>query len=149
MPDATADPAPASARPPSEGLAASLHAACWVCGADNPRGLHLAFVLLPDDSVEATFPCVEAFGSYAGMLHGGIISALLDGAMTNWLLAHRIQAVTAELIVRFPHPVTLNTPCTVRAWRTGVRRSVHAMRAELQQAGQLRAHGTARFAARG
>jgi acyl-coenzyme A thioesterase PaaI-like protein len=35
------------------------------------------------------------------MLHGGVISSILDGTMTNCLFAHGTVAVTAELRVRF------------------------------------------------
>jgi hypothetical protein len=61
---------------------------CFACGADNPDGLHLEFLLAPDGSV-VCFPAVsESFVGYPGYLHGGIIATLLDEAMSKapfWL----------------------------------------------------------------
>jgi len=33
-----------------------------------------------DGGVQATFQCVESFEGYPGILHGGVISSILDGA---------------------------------------------------------------------
>ncbi|MCK4600842.1 MAG: hypothetical protein KAU28_00145, partial [Phycisphaerae bacterium] len=56
-----------------------IHKNCVVCSPSNKRGLGLEFVLSEDGAVEATFSCDNAFQGYANMLHGGVISALLDG----------------------------------------------------------------------
>ncbi|MFA6843646.1 MAG: PaaI family thioesterase, partial [Bacilli bacterium] len=39
------------------------------------------------------------------MLHGGVISTLLDAAMTHCLLAAGVVAVTTELVVKFRRPL--------------------------------------------
>jgi len=81
------------------------HRQCVVCGSDHPFGLHLDFVEGDDGSVEATVECESLFQGYPGMVHGGIVSMLLDGAMTNCLFAHGQPGVTGELNVRFGYPV--------------------------------------------
>ena len=94
---------------------------------------------MPDDSVEGTFTANEVFEGYVGQLHGGVIAALLDGAMTNCLFAHRCRAFTAELTLRHRRPVTSTDCLTVRAWVTRSRPPLHHLRAELRQGGQVRA----------
>jgi hypothetical protein len=86
--------------------ASRLHPHCIVCGTGNPRGLGLRFRLSDDDHrIEATFDCGETFEGYVGLVHGGIVSAVLDGAMANCLLHLGCVAHTGGLSIRFRHPV--------------------------------------------
>lgn len=121
------------------------HPRCVVCGRESPAGLGLKFQVQPDDSVSANFDCHKNFEGYDGLLHGGVISSIADGAMTNCLFAHGITAVTAELNVRFRHPVELGTPLTVTAKITRRTAPLFIVEAELTQAGQLKAKATGKF----
>jgi len=121
------------------------HPDCFVCGPANGDGLGLEFRMALDGSVEASFACQPVFAGYPGMLHGGIICALLDGAMTNCLFAHGLVAVTVDMHVRFRQPVTVSLPAVVRAWLESEGSPVHRMAAELLQDGQVVATATARF----
>jgi acyl-coenzyme A thioesterase PaaI-like protein len=95
--------------------------------------------------VEGFFDCLPVFAGYPGMLHGGVICTLLDGAMTNCLFAHRLVGVTADLNVRFRHPVAVNRPARVRAWFHTKRSPLHRLAAEVLQGGRVVATATARF----
>lgn len=121
------------------------HPECFVCGAANGHGLGLEFEMAPGGAVEACFSCLPIFSGYPGMLHGGIICSLLDGAMTNCLFARGLEAVTVDMNVRFRHPVTVSFPAVVRAWFETEGSPVHRMAAELLQGGQVVATATARF----
>ncbi|MCD4701220.1 MAG: PaaI family thioesterase [Candidatus Aegiribacteria sp.] len=121
------------------------HANCVVCSSSNEHGLGLSFTQLPDGSVEAKFDCDKVFEGYRNILHGGITSALLDGAMTNCMFAHDIHAVTAELNVRFLHPVACCHLVTIRAWITRSTTKLHLLRAELSQKNQIMATATGKF----
>ncbi len=121
------------------------HPDCFVCDPNNQLGLGLCFQRLVDGSVEAWFPCHSLFVGYPGMLHGGIICTLLDGAMTNCLFAHGRAAVTVDLSVRFRQPVALRRPAAVRAWLKEQGTAIHRVAAELTQDGQTVATATARF----
>jgi len=101
-----------------------------------------------EGAVEATFPCERVFAGYPGVLHGGIICALLDGAMTNCLFAHGLVAVTADLHVRFRQPVRVNRPALVRARCESGGSPLHRMAAEMLQDGQVVATAAARFVER-
>ena len=48
-------------------------------------------------------------------MHGGVICALLDSAMTNFLFHINIQAVTGELKVKFLHSIPANASLEISA----------------------------------
>jgi hypothetical protein len=126
-------------------LRQQTHAWCVVCGAVNPFGLKIDFSLKSDGSVESVFAGSAALQGYDGLLHGGVIATLLDGAMTNCLFAHDRVAVTAELIVRYREPVQARNPMTVRAWLGLSSMDLHQLRAELTQNGCVKAVANAKF----
>jgi uncharacterized protein (TIGR00369 family) len=112
------------------------HPACFVCAGSQPAGLHLFFLPRDDGSVAAEFACNEEYEGYPGVIHGGIVTSLLDGAMTNCLFMHGQVAVTARLNVRFRHPVLTGTVAVVRSWIADTSRAFFQMQAELLQAGR-------------
>ena len=126
-------------------MQSQVHANCVVCSSSNERGLRLEFALLADGSVQASFDCDKAFEGYANVLHGGVISSLLDGAMTSCMFAHGCPSVTAELNVRFRHPVVTGQTATVRASITRSAPPLYLMEAELLQNGQVKATATGKF----
>lgn len=73
---------------------------CFVCGKDNPIGLHLEF--RNEDWISTTefIPKSEHQG-YPGILHGGLLTSMLDEIMARPLNAKGINAFTAKLEVRF------------------------------------------------
>jgi uncharacterized protein (TIGR00369 family) len=122
-----------------------VHAQCLLCGADHPRGIRLAFTTLADGQVEAPFACGRLYQGYAGVVHGGVIAALLDSAMTNCLFAQGRVALTGELGVRFLAPVRVECPAVVRARLVESRPPLFRMSADLSQEGVVKARATARF----
>jgi acyl-coenzyme A thioesterase PaaI-like protein len=105
----------------------------------------LDFHVANDGVVETSFPCSKVFQGYPAVLHGGVISTLLDGAMTNCLFARGYVAVTAELNVRFRHPVATDNPAIVRAWIISSTAPLHTLTAELIQDGQVKATAKGKF----
>jgi acyl-coenzyme A thioesterase PaaI-like protein len=53
---------------------------------------------------------------YQGIVHGGIVSTVLDEAMAKVVDATGVQALTAELRVRFRQQVPSGSPVRVRGW---------------------------------
>jgi uncharacterized protein (TIGR00369 family) len=123
----------------------AMHPDCIVCGKGCPKGLDLDFAVQADGGVCATFACPKAYEGYRGVLHGGVISSLLDGAMTNCLFARGVTAVTAELVVRFRHPVATNVPVTVVGRITRSTPPLHILEALVVQNGVIMAVGKAKF----
>lgn len=127
---------------------ATEHLRCFACGPQNHNGLRLNFALLPEGGVQAVFPCSDCYCGYDGILHGGVISTLLDAAMTNCLFAEGIVAVTVEIKVQFRHPVILNLPAIVSACRERSFSVFHFTRGQLLQNNKIVARATGRFVSR-
>jgi acyl-coenzyme A thioesterase PaaI-like protein len=132
-----------------ESLCAAEHSGCVLCGATNPRGFKLRFRVQRDGSVLAMFPCSEALRSYPETIHGGVVSALLDAAMTNALFSIGVVGVTAELTVRFLAPVAVERGAVVRASIEMARHPLFYVRAELEQDRKLMARASAKFLVKG
>jgi uncharacterized protein (TIGR00369 family) len=78
---------------------------CFACGENNKDGLHLKFAKL-EDSVEAFFVPEKKFEGWDNIIHGGIVSTLLDEAMSHAIFKFMdVTVVTAEMTVRFIRPL--------------------------------------------
>ncbi|MCW8328484.1 PaaI family thioesterase [Photobacterium sp. SDRW27] len=123
------------------------HAHCIVCGnnENNPDTLQLAFTQDTDGKVTAPFQVTSRHQGYTGLLHGGLTSTLLDAAMTHCLFTQGIQALTAELTVRFIAPIQTGQLIMVTARLIGQRRGIYQLEALISQGQQLLARGTAKF----
>lgn len=121
------------------------HGNCVVCSRANGNGLGIEFVVVEDGVVEASFACDKVFEGFNNVIHGGVISSLIDGAMTNCVFAKGYVAVTAELKVRFQHPVNTGTPATVRAWIDKSYRPLHLLKSEVRQDRVIKVTAEAKF----
>lgn len=92
---------------------------CPVCGdpAVNPATLNVRWRWDAELAcVRGTFTPDHRHTGYAGIMHGGVLSALLDECLA-WAAAvqMRTYCVTGELIVRFKAPATLGQPFEMSA----------------------------------
>jgi acyl-coenzyme A thioesterase PaaI-like protein len=94
------------------------HANCLLCGHANPNGLKLQFEENANGEVSTVFQGKPELQGYGEIMHGGVISALLDSAMTNCLFKKGIEAFTGELRVRYLKPVPCTDELIIRAWVT-------------------------------
>jgi uncharacterized protein (TIGR00369 family) len=106
------------------------HERCVVCAPSHPLGLRIEYHVGAGGIVHAEFMCTDVFQGYPGQLHGGVITSLLDGAMTNCLFAHGIEAVTAELTIRFLRPVLTDRIAAVSAHLSRTSRRLSVLEAE-------------------
>jgi acyl-coenzyme A thioesterase PaaI-like protein len=51
---------------------------CFICGLENPIGLHLQIYEVEPGMIETRFTAPEHFQGYPGVLHGGIVASILD-----------------------------------------------------------------------
>jgi acyl-coenzyme A thioesterase PaaI-like protein len=120
----------------------SSHASCMICGESDSLALRFS---ASGSGVVALIQADAGWQGYAGVMHGGMISTLLDATMTHCLFRHGVEAMTADLQVRFLKPV----PCTglleLHGRLIGQRRQIYEVCAELSCAGELHASATARF----
>jgi len=80
---------------------------CYVCGQAHPRGLRIRFFVGAFGQVHARFRPDHTQTGYKDIVHGGVISALLD-ELLGWPIALQTgrMAVTGELTIRFLKPMT-------------------------------------------
>jgi acyl-coenzyme A thioesterase PaaI-like protein len=84
-------------------------ALCFVCGTQNPHGLGLTFF---DDGVKVwtDVTAAEHHQSWPGVLHGGIIAAVLDETIARVAFVHDRWVHTARLVMRYVKPGPLGEP---------------------------------------
>jgi acyl-coenzyme A thioesterase PaaI-like protein len=111
-------------------------------------GLNLRFQVQPDGSVIGRIRSRESLRSYADTVHGGILTAMLDAAMTHVLFSIGVVAVTAELKIRFLAPVAPDRDLVLRAMIERDDHPLFHVRAELEQEQELRTRALGRFLAR-
>jgi acyl-coenzyme A thioesterase PaaI-like protein len=51
---------------------------CFICGLENPVGLHLHIYEIEPGVIETKYIAPDHFQGYPGVLHGGIVAAILD-----------------------------------------------------------------------
>ena len=120
---------------------------CVVCGTANPHGLRLRF-LRTSDGARASWHPAGHWESFHHTVHGGIITAVLDEAMSQAIMAHGWEALTADLHVRFRDRVIPLEPLEVHGWVVAKRRRRITAEATLAGSnGAERAHAWATFLA--
>src|SRR5512138_720139 len=85
---------------------------CFVCGLENTFGLQMKFYEDESGKVISNITIPRRFQGYPGIVHGGIIAAMLDevsgrtitnSEATRWM-------VTASLSIRYRRPVPIEKP---------------------------------------
>jgi uncharacterized protein (TIGR00369 family) len=79
---------------------------CFVCGDKNKRGLNVRFYA-SDGKAKAEFTPTKELQGYKNILHGGIISTLLDEVMIQAIIAQGILTFTSQIEVKFKNPARI------------------------------------------
>jgi uncharacterized protein (TIGR00369 family) len=88
---------------------------CFVCGPRNPQGLKLEFRYDRNSGeVVSEVHFAEHFQGWHGVLHGGLISTVMDEIMIKAAAHNGYKCVTVELNVRFKNPAMLEKSFTVK-----------------------------------
>lgn len=77
---------------------------CFACGRSNERGLKLP-LRRTAGGVEIDHALPMEFEGWRGIVHGGIVATILDELLAWACKSAGIDAVTAELSVRFRQPL--------------------------------------------
>ena len=88
---------------------------CFVCGLENPVGLHLSFYETGPGEVTVDFTPSDHYQGYPGVLHGGIVASILDEAAGR---AHMgifppCFMFTAKLEVKFRKNIPIGKPLKI------------------------------------
>ncbi len=87
---------------------------CFVCGPKNPIGLKLDFHF-DGKTIKTEFIPKKEHQGYLNIVHGGIISTLLDEVMVKLAIAMDMPAVTASMEIRLRKAVNVGEKITVEA----------------------------------
>lgn len=119
---------------------------CFACGTNNPIGLKLKF-RQEQDAYITTFTAGLEHQSYDGVVHGGIVSTLLDEVMGRYIYSQGYLAVTAKLDVRFRKPTPVGEALTITGKILGRRGNMIELSSSIALAdGTITAQGKATVA---
>jgi acyl-coenzyme A thioesterase PaaI-like protein len=99
---------------------------CFICGLENPVGLHLHIYETQPGVIETSYTAPAHFQGYPGVLHGGIVAAILDeisGRAHMGPPTHPRFMFTGKLEIKYRKNVPVGKPLKI-----------------VGKAGRLRAH---------
>lgn len=85
---------------------------CFVCGLESPVGLRLTFYDAGPDQAEAAYTVPQKYQGYPGLVHGGIMAAMLDEVIGRAAMSGNPNhfTLTARLSLRYRKPVPVSVP---------------------------------------
>lgn len=93
---------------------------CFICGRQNPFGLKLDFYEDAEaEQVRIEFTVSGEYQGYPGVVHGGIVAAILDELAGRAIMLYRSDEelmATLRLTVRYRQPTPTETPLTGVGW---------------------------------
>jgi uncharacterized protein (TIGR00369 family) len=88
---------------------------CFVCGRSNPVGLYMKFYDDGETQVMSDFTVPEQYQGYPGVVHGGVIAAMLDEVVARVSMIgdphHFMMSVKLQVLYR--HPVPTEKPLKI------------------------------------
>jgi acyl-coenzyme A thioesterase PaaI-like protein len=88
---------------------------CFVCGKDNPKGFKIEVRYLESKmTAETELSLPREYQGWADVIHGGILSTLLDEMMAHAVWRFAGPGLTLSLEVRFHQPLKPDEPILVR-----------------------------------
>jgi acyl-coenzyme A thioesterase PaaI-like protein len=134
----------ASQRTPD--VRAARNSRCFACGTGHPHGLHLRFTPDEDRGVTAIWHTKKTWEGFEGVIHGGIVSTVLDEAMSKAVAVAGVSALTCELRVRLRHHIESGRRLHAGGWIVERRkRRITAEASLTDDDGTERAHAWATF----
>ncbi len=119
---------------------------CFACGLENPIGLKMAFYQDDEGGVVAKFTPGDEHQGYPGVVHGGIVTALLDEVLGRVAIAAGRWMVTGRLNIRFRRPISVGETLTIVGEAVSWKKRVLEARGEIRLAGgQVGAEATGTF----
>lgn len=117
---------------------------CFACGQSNPWGLKLKFSY---DGEWASAPVVfhKNYEGYPDVIHGGIITTVLDEAMAKAMLFQGKVAYTVEIKVKFRKKAVPGQIYKVYGRLLSSRRNLHNLEAFLKEGERVIAEANAIF----
>ena len=112
----------------------------------DPPVDNLRFCFSEEGTLVGTFVCSEEHQGYDGVVHGGIIAAIIDASMVQCCMGHGIAAYTADLSIRYRNPLRISTPTLLKTSIVGRGRGVlFTLESNMTQNEEMQVAATARF----
>jgi len=89
---------------------------CFICGLKNPVGLKLKIYEVEPGIIETTYLAPEHFQSYPGILHGGIVTTILDEISGRSQMGNAAEPrfmFTAKLEIKYRKNVPIGKPLRI------------------------------------
>ena len=93
---------------------------CYVCGQQNPFGLQL-YYRNEGSQIVTEFTGEERHQGFPGVVHGGILAAILDETMGRVSVLEHRWVMTGRLELRYRAPAPLHVPLRITALTTDSR----------------------------
>jgi len=119
---------------------------CFICGEHNEAGLNLDWWF--DDEEEylhTEFTPDDRFQGWKGVVHGGIVTSVLDEIMVNHSILKGVGVVSARLNVRFRNPARIGETLRFTGRSRPARGRLHEGESECRQNGNVVATATAKL----
>ena len=88
---------------------------CFVSNKKNPHGLYMTFFDNGQNEVYSDYTVPAAFQGYPGIVHGGVVAAMLDEVVARvaMIADHHHFMMSVKLEVKYRHPVPTEQPLRV------------------------------------
>ena len=98
---------------------------CFVCGTANPHGLKLTFNYDEgSEQIESEVVFPIHLQGWQEVVHGGLISTVLDEIMVKAAAEKKLKCVTGEIRVKFKKPTMTNEKYIIRGKVVEVKRRI-------------------------
>jgi acyl-coenzyme A thioesterase PaaI-like protein len=87
---------------------------CFGCGPHNPIGLKLQFTI-DGDTLRTECTPAAVYQGWPGLVHGGILSLILDEAMNNVAYLTGTPCITASMNIRLRQPAKVEETLYITA----------------------------------
>ena len=103
---------------------------CFGCGPHNPIGLKLTFDI-DGDTLRTECTPAAVYQGWPGLVHGGILTLILDEAMNNVTYLTGTPCITASMNIRLRQPVKVEETLYITAKITKRNRKLIESRARI------------------
>ncbi|MBE3072973.1 MAG: PaaI family thioesterase [Acidobacteria bacterium] len=107
---------------------------CFVCGSENPVGLHVTFTRDGEQGCRAEYVARSEHVGWPGLMHGGLLFTLMDEAVAWAICFAGLRGVTGKAEVRFRRPATVGTRLIITGTVADRARRAVRVRAEIRRA---------------